>query len=493
VTRIAIAIALVASLAFAFVAKGTPQAHGCAFSVTPHTYEGPQSRGPYLAGEDLAAHNRIAPSDSFFGTPYMEYGVRGARHQAGYPYIPARLLKSIGYIESAMAQAANSVPWASTGPALISFDCGHGISQVTSGMGNPNDAGWPSTQQSLVATHYLYNVGRGAAILSDKNNYAPESRPIAGTDTDGDITIVENWYYAIWSYNGFTGPGANRSNHPMDPIYGGWPRTGFSCGPSNDGYGHSYGNYPYQEIILGCMARPPSVSGTQLWAGLPASLPNLNDSRWSGPLNLNNFTSSDSFARMDMPSPAPWHRDDTPVPSDGADEFLRADPHLSLSRTTVDADVTGVTISNTGSGILAWRARPGQSWVLVDKQAGVALDANVYCAPGNPCTRSPTLTIRRNYAPGTDPGWVDIVSLTTGETQRIWVLRAPSGPRVGDASCDGRVDSVDATFVLQYAAGLIGSLPCGGNADANGDSGIDAVDATGILQYNVGFIASLPP
>ena len=164
-------------------------------------------------------------------------------------------------------QTTRDAPFGGIGPALISFDCGHGIMQVTSGMTVPlGDDGRASPEQLLVATHYAYNIARGAAILADKWNAAPEYRPIAGTDTDSDPSIVENWYFAVWSYNGFTGPGAKRSNHPMDPVYGAWPRTPYSCGAANDGYGHNRGSYPYQELVWGCATRPPVVDGRQLWA-----------------------------------------------------------------------------------------------------------------------------------------------------------------------------------------------------------------------------------
>jgi hypothetical protein len=55
------------------------------------------------------------------------------------------------------------------------------------------------------------------------------------------------------------------------------------------------------------------------------------------------------------------------------------------------------------------------------------------------------------------------------------------------------VNAIDAALILQFAAGLIGSLPCGQNADVNGDGNVDAIDAALILQYAAGLIPSLPP
>lgn len=470
--------------AWAASAVWAPQARGCALSQRPNTYEATEDRSAYLLGLELAAHNMLFPSDTFFGTATVETGLRTQRVAAKEPYLPPTLLKAIGWIESNITQADGNTPFSAVGPALISFDCGHGIMQITSGMTSPADRGWPSSQQALVATHYLYNIARGAAILASKWNAAPEYRPIAGTDTDSDPTIVENWYFAVWSYNGFTGPGANRSNHPMDPDYA-WPRTGFSCGPSNDGYGHRYGDYPYQELVFGCAARPPSVGGSQLWTPLPLSLPDLKDPLWSGPLDLANFTTSDWYARMDMPTPRPWHRDETPRPANGVASYLLGSPVLAVSRETVSDAVNQVAISNTGQGILSWRAKPGQSWITVDKQAGVALAPDVPCDPNAPCERSPTLTITVTKPQA--EGWVDIESLTTGQVRRIAVASARH-----DVNCDGSTNVIDATIILQYSAGLLASLPCLANGDADGDGTIDPLDALLILQLVSGLIDSLP-
>jgi len=64
---------------------------------------------------------------------------------------------------------------------------------------------------------------------------------------------------------------------------------------------------------------------------------------------------------------------------------------------------------------------------------------------------------------------------------------------VGDANCDGSVNAIDAALVLQFNAGLVGSLPCEDAADVNGDGDITSVDAALILQFTAGLIGSLPP
>ncbi len=66
---------------------------------------------------------------------------------------------------------------------------------------------------------------------------------------------------------------------------------------------------------------------------------------------------------------------------------------------------------------------------------------------------------------------------------------------VGDANCNGTVDSVDAAIILQFGAGLVPSLSCSQNADVNGDGSVNALDAALVLQYVAGFLPSLggPP
>src|SRR5256885_1777381 len=239
--RTTIFAALLAAFA-AFVPHGraTPAIAACAFNTAqPTTYETTQDRRQYMTAMDLAGYNMLFTNDSFFSQLSIGIGTRANRGYTSDVFVPPTLLKAISWIESSATQAAPSVPFGAVGPVLVSFDCGYGISQVTSGMTTPlGENGQPSDAQALVGTHFAYNVGRGAAILIDKWNAAPSNRPITGVDTNSDPHLIENWYYAVWSYHGFTGPGANRSNHPLDPVYPAWPRTPYSCGSASDGLGH---------------------------------------------------------------------------------------------------------------------------------------------------------------------------------------------------------------------------------------------------------------
>src|SRR3989344_9517575 len=67
-----------------------------------------------------------------------------------------------------------------------------------------------------------------------------------------------------------------------------------------------------------------------------------------------------------------------------------------------------------------------------------------------------------------------------------------SGDRMGDVNCSGRVNAIDAQFILQKEARLIDSLACEEAGDVNGDRLLNAVDAALILQYDAGLIDEFP-
>ena len=220
----------------------------------------------------------------------------------------------------------------------------------------------------------------------------------------------------------------------MDPIYGGWPRVSYSCGPANDGFGHNRGNYPYQELVWGCAAHPPVVNGSQLWSPFELAYPDLNDPRFRGPLALANFVFP--YAAMDIPTPYYAHRDPTDEPPDSLRAQIVGSPRLGLSKTDLQVLVgkerktissQEVIISNQGSGILSWMAIPSASWLQVSPMAGVAVGPELPCSPGAPCEREAKLTVTINTAAlpkGTQTAKVRVSSPASDETQTITVTIA---------------------------------------------------------------------
>ena len=377
--------------------RGAEPALACAFLRTPQTYEADRARQTYLDVIDAAAVNALFPDDRVFGLTTVEVGTRSNRSDSNIRELPVEVLRAVAWVESDLTMASRSVSFESSGNAMISFDCGHGVMQVTTGMtvplGNNRE---PSATQVSVATHYAYNIARGAAILLDKWNRAPQVRPIVGTDTNSSPYLIENWYYAVWSYNGFTGPGAVKSNHPADPIFGGWPRPRYRC----DGT-QSRNRYPYQELVWGCMASPPSPNGSRLWAPVDAALPDLSNVRFFEPLAIANFRSP--YAGMDMPTPQPAHETDPPSVRSSFRSEVLARPRLHVDAPPLEIRTEGafeetrgtVQIWNSGTGVLSWSATPSDGWIVIDPPAGVALGSDVPCS-GRGCRRQAEITITVN-------------------------------------------------------------------------------------------------
>jgi hypothetical protein len=391
-----IAFALVLfGIAVAFQPAPRAGADQCVFPFTPTAYEDLKDRHLFLDTIELAANNLLFPGDPYFGLADIEVGPRNNRFSEPGK-VPPVLLKAIAWIESSITQGGQEIPFGSIGPALISFDCGHGVTQVTTGMTIPNgENGRGSPEQALVATHFAYNIARGAAILVDKWNEAPEKRPIAGIDTNSHPSILENWYFAVWGYNGFTGPGSNKSNHPLDPIYGSWPRPQFSCGNLGDGKGHNRANYPYQELVIGCAANPPIVDGQALWSSQPVSLPDLRNPKWRNALDLRNFVYP--YTKMDIPTPPPFHLDTTPYPDVAKREQILGQPSMIISKTEArlgfspgvggGSTVEMVDVGNVGTGVLAWYAQASVPWLKITPYTGIAVGGELPCNPGRPCDR----------------------------------------------------------------------------------------------------------
>jgi hypothetical protein len=101
-------------------------------------------------------------------------------------------------------------------------------------------------------------------------------------------------------------------------------------------------------------------------------------------------------------------------------------------------------------------------------------------------TPTPSPTPTRSPSPTPTPTLTP--SPTPTPTPTPTVSASPPPAPLGDATCDGTVDAVDALFVLRDVAGLGPTPDCIERGDVDCDSDLDAVDALGILRH----VAGLP-
>ena len=173
---------------------------------------------------------------------------------------PCEILEAIAMAESGWTQfCVPETPADQVGGAsrtIISFDCGYGVGQVTSGM---HAGETPSFDQQRVAAEPLYNMATGASILASKwkaTNCVGDNQP----------SLVEDWYTAVWAYNGLA-----YSNNPNNPTYSS------SRGVWNPAVG---GPAPYQEKVFGRVEHPSG--NPAYWPAVALAYPNPADVGGSG-------------------------------------------------------------------------------------------------------------------------------------------------------------------------------------------------------------------
>jgi hypothetical protein len=224
---------------------------------------------------DRAGTNRLGNEGP--NLPQIWKGYPPSQAKLVSPYVPCILLKAIGYTESA-GWKQFAAEYGQYGYTVISASCGYGIMQITSGMG-----GGAGFDPSRVAAEPAYNIGTGARILIQKwnslNVYIGNNNPY----------VVEDWYYAVWAYNGW-----GWVNNPNRNCPDSNPNCGYAFNPFRPPFDGSQPRswYPYQEIVWGYAAHPP---GAEFWEAVPLTLP----------------------PRQSITNPPPTHID-TPQPSHGS-------------------------------------------------------------------------------------------------------------------------------------------------------------------------------
>jgi MYXO-CTERM domain-containing protein len=253
-------------LAFALVFVAT-SAHAYCPSYTPAQTAGGQNCGvdPALGSNpSVATWNpifaEVVLGKSAWGTNGPDVSKIGSGCGKPNPLMqvearfPCHVLKAIAMQESGWRQfCVPDTPAGSVGAperTIVSFDCGYGIGQVTSGM---HVGETPAYDRGRVAAEPKYNLATGARILAGK---------WVATQCVGDNNpdLVEDWYTALWAYNGLS-----YQNNPNNPNL--TPGRG-PYDPKNGG------SYAYQERLYGWMDFPPDAAH---WKSLGAAYPNRGD------------------------------------------------------------------------------------------------------------------------------------------------------------------------------------------------------------------------
>jgi hypothetical protein len=191
--------------------------------------------------------------------------------------VPREVVEAVMAQESNWSQASwHALPGLAGNPLIADYygynasgtidyglaDCGYGVGQITSimtvGATDPyTGLAVPNTIQKKVAVDYAENAAATAYFLAHKWNDVTGAGIIAN---NGDPSMLENWYFAIWAYN--TGLHAYSStqpwglgwlNNPINPIY---PATRNPFLQTSYGDASHPGDWPYQERVMGWMNVP---------------------------------------------------------------------------------------------------------------------------------------------------------------------------------------------------------------------------------------------
>lgn len=139
---------------------------------------------------------------------------------------------------------------------------------------------------------------------------------------------MEDWYYAVWAYNGFSW---NNNPNNEDLYQPQSARGTWQCGADPN---QQRSSFPYQELIWGCAANPP---GNDYWEASQLSLPSdsevFNGQFQPPPLLLNRPTPYHTSCTGDIYLPTvlknyPLFQDTYEPNSDFANAY-RISPHIT--------------------------------------------------------------------------------------------------------------------------------------------------------------------
>jgi len=199
---------------------------------------------------------------------------------------------------------------------------------------------------------------------------------------------------------------------------------------------------------------------------------------------------------------APTWSYQAPNPTDFYSSFISGAQRLPNGNTLIDAGAQGHFFEVTSEGDIVWdyispvtADGPLAQGVVPETRANIVFRATRY-GKDYPAFEGKDLVpmgvIELPKQEGTpDPTDTPEPTETPEPTDTPEPTATPVPVVAGDANCDGTVNAIDATLVLQLSAGVVSSLECEGNADVNGDGAVTAVDATLILQFIAGLLPEL--
>ncbi|GAA2010157.1 RHS repeat-associated core domain-containing protein [Nakamurella flavida] len=400
-------------------------------------------------------------------SPSTDFPLIPLSHPAGTSSstVPRVVFEAIMAQESNFNQASWHAPAGNAGDPLIAdyygaagdivsmnyagADCGYGIAQVTDGM-HAGDHSLSARGQVKVAVDYQDNIAAGLQILEGKWNqlYA------AGiTANNADPQDLENWYFAIWAYNGGVQPGSRYNSTGCTPgpsctgPDGTWG-LGWTNNPDNLDYPPSRapflqtsyadaahpGNWPYQERVMGWMASPivrygskayakPTYQGGQSWLQIPAraSFCTLTDNHCD-PQNTNTSNPGATHCMLDD-FECWWHQPVTWIPNCATT--------CATSPYTVGSGSTEPTFANQNPPTCSVdHAKVATNAIVVDDESAPPANLQGCGTPNWSSGGSFTLTPGANAA-GDPIGQIDMHQLGVGLGGHVWFSHTEDGTNPG--------------------------------------------------------------